>query len=362
MLLPEWKYVCVGVDPLAGGLVTFFMDGQFVASRLVKELSSNYSRRLDVAQLNINVKYGSVGLINVFNGVESGNLSSPPAALTSCGTPGTALTWAPSSWIYPQRWPLSPVGVNSLTKQVAASEVCRSNKKNISGVLVVVPLYLKVAAAYSVCSRLGSSGQIPIYDNLTEWRAAWEFAAAAIVATTTVEFLWQPFHRQPGNIFVSRYNASRQINPAMWFPGQPNNPDEKCVLCDWHGCLDKYCDDEQPFVCQFSQESPPLLRLRGLCRQTSLDTMYYPTNRLGDLVWVGLGATYIRFNHQEQRWEARMSGIDAWAVSDASYESLLLGTQNWTIFDDRKCFPGRSFGIYALQTGRSWLLILAEQR
>jgi hypothetical protein len=342
MLLPEWKYVCVGVEPLAGGRVTFFLDGQFVASRLVKELSSNYSIRLDVAQLSINVKYGSVGLINVFNGAESGNSPSPPASITSCGTPGTALAWAPSSWIYPQSWPLSPVAVkNSLTKQVLASEVCRSNKNNTSGVLVVVPLYLKVAAAYSVCSRLGSSGQIPIYDNLTEWRAAWEFAAAAVAATTAVEFLWQPFHRQAtGNIFMSRYNTSRQLNLAMWVNGQPNNPDEKCVLCDWQGCWDKYCDDEQPFVCQFSQESPPLLRLRGLCRQTSLDTMYYPTNRLGDLVWMGVGATYIRFNHQVQRWEARMSGSDAWAVSDASYDSLLLGTQNWTIFNDRKCFPG----------------------
>jgi hypothetical protein len=319
------------------------MDGQFVASRLVKELSSNYSISLDVAQLNIVVMYGSVGLINVFNGVESSNSSSPAASATisSCGTPGTALVWAPSSWSYPQSWPLSTAGKNSLTKQVAANDVCRSSKNNSLGVLVVVPLYMKVAAAYSVCSRLGNSGQIPIYDNLTEWRAAWDFAAAAIAAATTVEFLWQPFHRQPtGNIFVSRYNVSRQLNPAMWFPGQPNNPDEKCVLCDRQGCLDKYCDDEQPFVCQFPKQSPPLMRLRGLCHQTSLDTMYYPTNRLGDFIWVGLGNTYIRYDHVEQRWEARMSGGDTWALSDASYESLLLGTQKWTIFDDRKCFPG----------------------
>jgi hypothetical protein len=68
--------------------------------------------------------------------------------------------------------------------------------------------------------------------------------------------------------------------------------------------------------------------------------MYYPTNRLGDFIWVGLGSTYIWYDHVEQQWEARMSGGDTWALSDASYESLLLGTQKWTIFDDRKCFPG----------------------
>jgi hypothetical protein len=325
------------------------MDGQFIASQLVKELFSNYSIRLDVAQLSIVVMYGSVGLINVFNGVEIGNSSSlaGSAHTSSCGLPGTALTWAPSSWSFPGNWPLSTANKNNFIKKVAVSDVCRSNGNTSRGVLVIMPFYLTVTAAYGVCSRLGNSGQIPIYDNLMDWQAAWNFAVTAIAASTTVKLLWQPFHRHATmDIFVSWYNTSHQLNSSMWIDGQPNSLDQKCVLCDKQGCWDRYCNEEQLFSCQFPVNTPPLLRLRGLCPQTSLDTMYYPTNRLGDLALVGMGtnkgvaATYIRFEHEAQHWEARMSGSKTWAVSDASYESLLLGTQKWTIFYDRKCFPG----------------------
>jgi len=261
VLVPEWKYVCVSVDPLAGGRVSLAVDGQPLATRLTKELSANYTRRLDLGQLGFFVKIGSVGLINVFSGVPNGgdNGSSPsyPAigsGLTSCGASGTVLAWAASGWSYPRGWPLATAGNNSFTKWVAASEVCHSNGSNNNGVLVAVPLHLKVAAAYSFCSRLSYGGQIPAYNNLADWRAAWDTALAAVASATTVDFLWQPFHRQgTSDIFASGYDRSLELRPGMWIPGQPNNLDEKCVLCDGQGCWDKYCIDEQESVsfCHF---------------------------------------------------------------------------------------------------------------
>ena len=351
ILLPEWKHVCVTVDPLAGGRVSLAIDGQPVASRLIKELASsstNNNRRIDLSQMGVRIRFGSVGLLNVYGGAEAGGVGGRAAVEAStvpCGSLGTALAWNPAEWIYPRGWP-APAAVYNFTRPVDVSEICGDSSNSSSnitspGVLLVVPLHLKVSAAYGVCSRLGEGGQIPAYNSLADWRTAWDSAVVAVNTTTTVDFLWQPFHRSgSSDTFVSRYNASLKLDPAMWNPGQPNNLDEKCVLCDRQGCWDKYCEDEQPFVCQFPAQAPPLLRLRGLCRLTNLDTVFYPTNRLGDLVWIGLSATYIRFDHVMQRWEARVSGSDTWAYSQASYESLLLGTQTWTIFHDRKCMTG----------------------
>jgi hypothetical protein len=176
-------------------------------------------------------------------------------------------------------------------------------------------LRLKVAAAYGVCARLGEGGLIPAFNRLEDWQAAW-LSASATVTSIPIDLLWQPYHRlEDTDTFVSRYNTSTTLNVNMWIKGQPNNKDEKCVLCDRKGCWDKYCEDEQPFMCQFPTEAPPLLRLRGLCRLTGLDTMYYPTNRLGDLVWIGVTSSYIMFNQTEQQWEAKVSGSDTWAYS-----------------------------------------------
>jgi hypothetical protein len=322
ILLPEWKYVCLAVDPLAAGgsRVNLSIDGRPVGGRLIRELAAatNGGRRLDLSQTRIHVKFGSVGLVNLYRGVEQVAAAvnttggTAPAALGSCGSPGTALAWTPAlDWNYPRGWP--PGGFN-FTRQVIAGDVCTTDNKN--GVLLVIPLYLKVAVAYGVCSRLGQGGKIPAYSSPADWRAAFNTAAAAVAATSSFEFLWQPYHRADNDTFVSRYEPSLRLNPGMWIPGQPNNPDEKCVLCDRVGCWDKYCEDEQPFVCQFPAAAPPLLRLRGLCRATSLDTMYYPTNRLGDLTWMGLTTSYIRFDHVEQRWEVRVSGSDTWAYSE----------------------------------------------
>ncbi len=52
-------------------------------------------------------------------------------------------------------------------------------------------------------------------------------------------------------------------------------------------------------------------------------------------MWVGIGATYIRFDHVEQRWEARVSGSDTKAYSQVRgnsgellHQKIAIGSEN----------------------------------
>ena len=56
-------------------------------------------------------------------------------------------------------------------------------------------------------------------------------------------------------------------------------------------------------------------------------------------MWIGALGTVIKYVSAERHWEARVQGSDVWAKSEASYESLLLGLNDWMIYNDRRCVP-----------------------
>jgi hypothetical protein len=91
------------------------------------------------------------------------------------------------------------------------------------------------------------------------------------------------------------------------------------------------------FQCNFHKR--PILFLRGLCEDTNLDRSYYPDNRMGRFLWVGIKGTFIEYNHINNTWIAKVQNMKTWAFISSSIDSLLLGTHEWTIYNDVNCFP-----------------------
>ena len=83
-----------------------------------------------------------------------------------------------------------------------------------------------------------------------------------------------------------------------WRKGEPSRPTASCVRCDRAGCGDTDCSNRVAFLCRIPA-GRPLLRLRGLCLETGLETAYYPDIRpplidaggssqgSTELVWIG---------------------------------------------------------------------------
>ena len=120
-----------------------------------------------------------------------------------------------------------------------------------------------------------------------------------------------------------------------WAPTEPNGKSfEPSIACHREGCRDYDKFSSASFFCSIPNKTR--FRLRGLCSETALDTEYVPFSITSNqLVWMGATRTWMIF---EKTWNSISQGISAKAVSKSTPDSLLLGLQNWQIFDDFACF------------------------
>ena len=245
--------------------------------------------------------------------------------------PGDVLAWNASLWQYSRA--LEP---NVKVSQVSWGMVLGQASL---GIFLVVPVKMDFYSAQDMCKKLGN-GTLAKFRSRQEMEQAWLEAKSLILLSD--EYMWSAYERSQENnsLFVLR-ETNQTLPEALWKKGQPNNKAQGCVVFDNTGYDDEYCNAPYPFACQMDQRQHH--RLRGLCSETFLDKIYFPYTLLGRFVWVGssvYGNTFIQFNQSSYRWEARIASTDVWAYAEASYESLLLGTHSWTIFNDRRCAVG----------------------
>jgi hypothetical protein len=133
------------------------------------------------------------------------------------------------------------------------------------------------------------------------------------------------------------YYSRKVANNIVWRPGGADSPDQ-CVYCHDIGCVARDClyNLKANFQCAFKER--PILFLKGLCINSNLDRAYYPDNRMGQFMWIGIGGSFIKFNQSSNMWVAKVRNADIWATVEARFESLMLGTHEWTIHNDFNCF------------------------
>ena len=135
-----------------------------------------------------------------------------------------------------------------------------------------------------------------------------------------------------------------------------------------HNCIHAYTDvlwDKSWFEydclepsgrsCPCSYPAQPILRLRGLCKDTPLDRYFSPKQlpgNPGNMILVGLYSAKIEFNDASSQWILTDAKYNVTAMSRATKLSYLLGKHYWTIsYEKLECSGGKPQTIYLKLTG-----------
>ena len=102
--------------------------------------------------------------------------------------------------------------------------------------------------------------------------------------------------------------------------------------------------------------TPPLIRLRGLCPDTSLENWRYTVSQStidpSNIIMVGYQSAKIEYNPLLSQWEYTDPRLNVTAWSRASQKSFVLGKHNWTISGDNyQCSEGKDYKIALKLTG-----------
>lgn len=231
---------------------------------------------------------------------------------------GNILAWNTSLW-QPDMLPLSAVPKRMVIGQ---------RNTSTTGRYLMVPVRMDFNSAVESCRHLGN-GTLAQFKNMDELQDVW--LEASRVMAIEDDYLWSAYIMDSENSAKFLDVQTKQpINADLWQEGKPNNLAQRCVIFDQSGYDDEYCNNNPlKFACHLEQRHRH--RLRGLCSDSALDTVYFPYTLYEELIWVGTGHsetgnTFIRYNRSSFSWEARKTGADAWASAEADYSSLLIGT------------------------------------
>jgi Neurotransmitter-gated ion-channel ligand binding domain/Low-density lipoprotein receptor domain class A len=312
--LSVWKFACFSAD-FQTGLLSFsngIVQKKLPIERLTKikdELLTNW----DNSHLWTMADTVSQVMVDI-------NL----ASYRGCGNKGNLIAWSSPYWNFDDRFP-------DLVKRkpIDLDQVCANGS---TAFIVTIPVKPTFFDAVKMCDQLGN-GNVTTYFSFTEWSTAFKKVNQDIGSVANMWFALQRIN----DSFVSFYNK-KPVSNIIWSPGKPG-ANYDCVYCHVGGCSDKDCQSKQRANFQCSFHKRPILFLRGLCEDTNLDRSYYPDNRMGRFLWVGIKGTFIEYNHANNSWIAKIKDVKTWASISTSLDSLLLGTNEWTIYNDVNCFP-----------------------
>ena len=188
----------------------------------------------------------------------------------------------------------------------------------------------------NLCPRVQSEGRLP----LTHYIEDAENLAQQMGQQGSNDFIWASFtYNTPGN-FTDHFMGT-PLNPDLWTPGQPNGGlKQQCTM--WMkgstdgklfdlGC--QYWGKHVKCLCQF--DGSPILRLRGLCQGSNIDTHYSMKDINGSVVFKGIIGTEIKIllvkTSLIKKWTLNVNILNTSALTYAKEMSFVLGRQNWNI-------------------------------
>ena len=147
--------------------------------------------------------------------------------------------------------------------------------------------------------------------------------------------VWLPYRQNGSGLFYNIY-SKELFNETLWSSGQPGLY-KQCLICEMTGCQSEDCQIKQSFFCSYDQW-PVVAKIRGLCMNTALSFAYYPYSKIGFFSWVSIDGTYIIYNSTAQMWQIAVADNNVRAESLAPYDSFLIGTQHWTMWNSFTCY------------------------
>ena len=135
------------------------------------------------------------------------------------------------------------------------------------------------------------------------------------------------------NIY-SEIDIFRNIS-EYFTPGQPNGGrNDNCLQYSSKLLYDVNCVSDYSFSLAKIAKSASYLVLRGLCSKSQVERFYTSGNNHGKFIWKGHNYASIQYI---DRWLLYSILDNVWGESLSPYESLLIGTHEWVVHNDKKC-------------------------
>ena len=171
------------------------------------------------------------------------------------------------------------------------------------------------------------------------------------------ETIWRDFYTgqrlQPYNLTTLQPYINQDKKDREY--GSNYNCMQVLTNYDWDECWLEWKCVSGGNSCPCSYQSQPLLRMRGLCQTSLIDTLFttkqLPTNPT-NMMLIGLRSTKIEYNDTRKRWALSDLSSNVSAVIQSKEHSYLLGKHNWTISnDDIECNEGKPYTAILKLTG-----------
>ena len=347
MKLQFWYHSCMTID-FDSGNVTVVVNGFTVCeNRNIKSLKNSKDRKPNSIKSKIILgKYYLSELKKYYQYLwKITNLNLYDNNLTvddlktmtrnACNQKGSYLAWDQMIW--------KSFG-NPIDIQVPVEEICKESEK----VSTAVPAKVDFYEANLGCQNLGK-GRIQAPNTKEDFLAFyyWYSNTFGSLSEGYCKDIWTPLtDALVEDSFINIYDGSK-LEHFPLLKGQPNGQrSQNCVNMQMSSYPTPYtdvsCSREFCFVCQ--QVGRTRLRLRGLCKNSNLDDIYVPLNKDNQLTYSGWEKSDIYYDRNTGKWTAMVTIHDnetesvTFATTKASYESLGLGTHQWTVYNDsRKC-------------------------
>ena len=335
-----WSHACTTVD-VKSGHVRVVMNGIITHNATInsEDFTDNmptvFKNNL-VLGINQNKYFGtpnkitqseaSATNVNVFS--VPMNLSQPvEVTTTGCWTDGDVVSWSKAEWV------LSGSAEELFYQQPTFPNLFKMGDGFESGY-----------ECMNLCPRIQEGGRLPLTPRVSDA----EQIAQMFYHPGSKDSFWAPFIYQTEGNFIDQYtNVAMPLD--LWLAGQPNGGlKEPCTL--WYGnnlkgsLLDAPClfsTRKLQCLCQFIQS--PILRLRGLCQGSKIDTHYTLKSLNDSVVFMGLTGTVIQFLDTTSKWRLDVNMENTIGVISSEETSFILGRHDCIIDGDSfKCSKGKS--------------------
>ena len=339
-----WSHACTTINRNSGR-VTVVINGQLlinvtVDKHVLENAPSNLQNSLvlGVRQYKtlgtpgkINQSEASVANLNIFSVPKSIAIMIDLTTQEPC-TNGDFLSWSQASW-----------NMIGNVQSFESHDVCLMS--HFPNLYLLPKIFNSQSDCLNLCPRLQAGGRVPLTANKSESEnLAQQYRNMSHdYARKNTDWIWSSFVYETDNHFVDFY-TKMAMNGDLWKPGQPNGGvAQRCT--DWvssylHGDIhDDTCtlDTLSPPRCLCQLDKILVLRLRGLCKRSKIDTHYtlnyYPN---GTIYFLGIFGTDIRYDQLLWRMNVNMESTKAFTTAEE--QSFILGKHEWTIErDSDKC-------------------------
>ena len=343
----SWSHACVAVNAATGqvmvvinGLVThdikvesrnFIVNEPFSFEKHI--LLGAHEYNFSASTSYFSQSEAAVSNVNIF----SSSLSTQEMVkLTTNETckPGDVLSWTEASWRF--------------TGHVQASETQHICKTPNSADYSLFPSnFYSCFDCIKLCPRIQTNGRVPLIQSYSEFEIMKKLYQKITPNYKNISghYIWSSYTLDD-NYDEFRDFYTKAVSPHSWTKGEPDGGKKQPCSGWWKGATldDGLWDTGTPTTepgwcfCQFTDS--PILKLRGLCRATSIDTHYTPVYQQGQVAYKGLKSTEIRFYEttDDTQWKLKVNQKRTSGQTSADEISYVLGTHLWQIVNDTaKC-------------------------